>query len=337
MKCRRLWQVEASRDGRLSREEADRFERHAQACADCIDERAALEQLRASLRSASPALDDMAARRMRQRVLEGVDALVTQRAPAARKSRVSVALLGGGARTRIAAILAAVVALVGAGWVVRSRAPLPSDEPSIVIVPGAKGAQWSRTTTPTEERVELVEGTLHLNVRRTRDQRRVIVVVPDGEIEDIGTSFDVSVERGRTSSVHVSEGRVVVHAVGRDAVDVAAGSTWEAPQPPSPVDVVAAPPPTVVVSDERRHGANDASRSQRAPVVARAAVAAPATRVDPGSTPAASEADDEDAAYLNVVALAREGRNEEARIAAKTYLRKYPNGFRRVEVQALAR
>jgi hypothetical protein len=43
---------------------------------------------------------------------------------------------------------------------------------------------------------------------------------------------------------------------------------------------------------------------------------------------------DEDVAYLAIVALRRENRSEEARVAAAEYLRKFPRGFRRVEVVA---
>jgi hypothetical protein len=46
---------------------------------------------------------------------------------------------------------------------------------------------------------------------------------------------------------------------------------------------------------------------------------------------------EEDIAYLQVIALMRDGRREEARLAAKNYLRRFPNGFRRVEVEAIAR
>ena len=54
--------------------------------------------------------------------------------------------------------------------------------------------------------------------------------------------------------------------------------------------------------------------------------------------PAASSSGlEEDLAYLRVIALVREGRREEARLAAKDYLRRFPQGFRRVEVERIAR
>lgn len=45
---------------------------------------------------------------------------------------------------------------------------------------------------------------------------------------------------------------------------------------------------------------------------------------------------EEDAAYLRVVELLKEGRNVEARTAAGNYLELFPDGFRRREVRAVA-
>jgi hypothetical protein len=38
-----------------------------------------------------------------------------------------------------------------------------------------------------------------------------------------------------------------------------------------------------------------------------------------------------------VIALVREGRSDEARLAARAYLKRFPNGFRRTEVETIAR
>jgi hypothetical protein len=45
----------------------------------------------------------------------------------------------------------------------------------------------------------------------------------------------------------------------------------------------------------------------------------------------------EDESYLRIVALLREHRPEEARMAAMEYLRRFPDGFRRAEVERLRR
>ena len=45
----------------------------------------------------------------------------------------------------------------------------------------------------------------------------------------------------------------------------------------------------------------------------------------------------EDAAYLTILALQRAGRRDDAAAAARRYLQHYPNGYRRAEVQKIAR
>ena len=44
----------------------------------------------------------------------------------------------------------------------------------------------------------------------------------------------------------------------------------------------------------------------------------------------------EDAAYLEVLRLLREGHEAEGRVAARAYLRSFPTGFRRAEMQRVA-
>jgi hypothetical protein len=57
---------------------------------------------------------------------------------------------------------------------------------------------------------------------------------------------------------------------------------------------------------------------------------------DPGIG-ASARADEEDAAYLNAIRLLRNGATDEARHAAREYLRRFPDGFRREEMGRLAR
>lgn len=45
----------------------------------------------------------------------------------------------------------------------------------------------------------------------------------------------------------------------------------------------------------------------------------------------------EDAAYLRVIALQRAGNASATRDAARSYLRQFPNAFRRTEIEPLAR
>jgi hypothetical protein len=45
---------------------------------------------------------------------------------------------------------------------------------------------------------------------------------------------------------------------------------------------------------------------------------------------------EEDLAYLQILALLEEGRKEEAVLAARSYLARFPEGFRRPEVRPIA-
>ncbi|MEA2749895.1 MAG: hypothetical protein QOI41_4038, partial [Myxococcales bacterium] len=141
------------------------------------------------------------------------------------------------------------------------------------------------------ERFDLRDGTLHLRVRRPPGGRRVVVTVPDGEIEDVGTTFDVVVSDRHTERVSVQEGRVVVRLTDRAPVTVESGRAWRRSPPAKAVTAT-----TARLSDGER----------------------------------------EDAAYLDVLRLLREGNDTEARTAASRYLHDFPAGFRRTEMERVA-
>lgn len=302
--CRRLWQVEAARDGRLTGTELTSFEQHLARCAVCATEKAELEALGRALASGQAASDEMTLRRGRDRLL----ALVHGNATDARTSR-----------RRWIFAPAAVVALLA--LVVLVRHVRRSDVPVADVV-ASSGARWERALTATSETLTLIQGTFTLTVRRS-SPRRVAVVVPDGTIDDIGTIFDVSVSGGTTRGVVVREGAVVLRLRGREPVFLTAPATW-------------APPPATTTSNEHAmvrvpETIAPARTLPRIAVVPRRNVPAKAV----ARAPAVSA--DEDLAYLRIVALRREARTDEARIAAAEYLREFPNGFRRVEVLAFMR
>ncbi len=181
------------------------------------------------------------------------------------------------------------------------------------------------------------------------------VVLPDGELEDTGTTFTVRAEAGRTTSVAVEEGSVVLHLRGQPPISVGAGDTWtpaapavaasaNGPTPSAPatrMPVRLAPPPsTKPASAPAPSGsASDESADFRGPMSA----------FDRGDNREAAEgfarflrihphgARAEDAAYLRVIALQRCGDHEGTRSAAAEYLLRFPAGFRRTEVDALSR
>jgi hypothetical protein len=59
----------------------------------------------------------------------------------------------------------------------------------------------------------------------------------------------------------------------------------------------------------------------------------PSAAAAPDAQPNTAE---EDAAYLRILALLREGRGDEAKLAAASYLTKFSKGFRRAEVERIA-
>jgi TolA-binding protein len=183
-------------------------------------------------------------------------------------------------------------------------------------------------------RIRLDDGTLHVGVTHGASEKRLVFLVPDGTIQDLGTTFSVTVAKGRTRAVSVSEGRVALRLRGRATIQIAAGGSWEAPPGPS--------------SNEHREVAASASAHGEVPTAGcsedaiwtdamssfhadRYAEAAAAFETFVAKCP--DDRRSEDAAYLRMVALARAGRQEEARAAAHRYLMRYPHGFRRQESQ----
>ena len=351
--CTRRWQVEAARDGRLVGADRGSFDRHLATCDECRAETKSIEALGEQLRTlAVPAPDQLATRRRRQRLLAEAD-----RATLARSHESTPRLRFVFATLALTAVV--LVAIFVRGKLARSHAPVavvtaPSAVNEIAAVRASEGAKWSRQRDADLERITLAEGELAIDVRHTSGAGHVLVTLPDGELEDLGTRFVVTVKRGRTINVVVHEGLVVLRLDGRAAVRVAAGSAWSAPfEAPvtsacATVAALAPSPPSLVPK----------STSAKAKIVA----ATPAPEASPqpndfqtamarlreGDNVAAAaafasfvvshpaDARTEDAAYLRVVALERAGQHGAARGAALDYLARFPKGFRRREVEAIA-
>jgi TolA-binding protein len=174
----------------------------------------------------------------------------------------------------------------------------------------------------------LSEGTLRRDVQRKPGGRRVVVRVPDGEIEDLGTIFHVVVNRGRTERVGVDEGRVTIRLTDKTPITISSGQAWErANEEESALPVVVSGPTATTSTPSAmspRPSPSDTTRRPRA--------SAPSQMEPP--TP---NTDQEDAAYLHAIQLLREGRDVEASAAANDYLRRFPDGFRREEMGRIAR
>jgi len=347
--CPRLFEAEAMRDGRLAGAERESFARHTGVCPTCRREAEALDELAEALRASSGAgsaqTDELHTLRARTRLVAAFDATLS--GPEDRP--------GDRAQVWRRALWPAAAAALVAGVLLFARTrptPVPGVSPGLVVEAGA-AAVWSKRSDGNVERVVLTEGELRIRVDHARHQAKLVVALPDGELEDTGTTFTVSVVNGRTARVAVQEGSVVLRISGAPPAVIDGGGVWIPPPPTRPA-AIAPTAPTAAKSPPR-------ARSPSAPRAAMARpVDAPATE-DPGSAfraavavleaGAHSEAAAafarfvethprdpraEDAAYLRVIALERSGAVLETRRAAQAYLQLYPTGFRRIEIEKLA-
>jgi hypothetical protein len=350
--CPRLFEVEALRDGRLAGPELARFRAHLGSCTVCARETQALEALADALRcgASAPVGDELHVRRERVRLLAAFNANLvrtrrTRRSPIGPRPFFTTV---GLAALTVGGLLFAVTL-----WRAHSVTTKLAQPGDLVVVRADSNAKWSRRVENQLEKVTLESGALSIRVNHAAPERRLLVILPDGELEDIGTTFSVSADAGRTTRVTVHDGSVVLRLRGKPALPLGAGDSWTAtPAPsavpstshdPSPVlprsaKPAAAPPP--VVSPEPQPAPDpDPSADFRTAMAAlnggsnaRAATLFGAFVV---AHPRDSRA--EDAAYLRVLALQRAGDSSVMKRAAAEYLSRYPRGFRRAEVEPLSR
>jgi cell division septation protein DedD len=313
-RCPRSWEVEADVDGRLLPSARPSLERHEASCDDCRRERAALERLaQLSEYGADAAADDLVLRRLRMRTLEEAARVVD-----AKSSGFSVRWL----------VVSALSLLLMAGAWSLSRLPLrTTGAAQLARVTTHGAAHWTRSVRDGHERIVLQSG--EITIEHGNDMASLTVVVPDGEIDDIGTVFQVLVADAHTRRIAVSQGVVVFRRQGAEPARIEARNIWYEPHA-EPVKV-APPVPAAAEPAESapaQEQATSAAKTRNPPKRQRASTApsAPATDIM-----------EEDVAYLRVVALLREGRKDEARLAAQRYLHAFPQGLRHKEVEAIAR
>lgn len=309
--CTRLWEVEAARDARLSGDALAKHERHVSGCADCKAEQRGFEHLAQALNAAEP-VDQVALRRLRGDLLMSAH------------SREVPSGAARAPRSRYVFALASCLAILCVIFVATRQKPAESPATSVIATP-IGDTTWAKVGGTGTERIVLQDGTLDLSVQHTGSGPRLVIQVPDGEIEDVGTRFQVTVHKEQTRSIVVSEGVVVFHPRGAEDIRLGAGQRWTRPPPAEqPKETVATTP-----APERDAPAPAARGSSKHP----ASVASGAPHVDAAVQSAAAE----DAAYLGVLSLLRQGRSEDARSAARKYLTDFPRGFRRVEMERVAR
>jgi hypothetical protein len=332
LRCARSWEIEAMRDGRLRGQDAESLRRHLHACAACQVERASLESLALALASLPPPrLDALAGRRLRQRVLMAHNTWMF------RQDRVTPAWRRHGAW--LFAALLGVLLSAGAWSFLRTRrdtdmARRVARAPRVSVV-ASVGAHWSRRAELHAVRVVLDDGEFRLTIQRENPSDRVLIVLPDGEIEDHGTVLTAQVSRGATDTVRVEEGGVVLRLRNEAPLPLSAGQAWRRATV-EPMPTPTAPASTALALTRRRAAQLPAHRAEATSPAASGDVPDTLPNTPAPSAPAPSAARAEDDAYLHLVELLREGRLEQARAAAKDYLLRFPNGFRRVEVLNIA-
>jgi TolA-binding protein len=351
--CPRLFEVEALRDGRLTGAELTRFQSHLGVCSVCAREAQALQALAEALRSPTNLADtdQLHVRRERTRLLAAFDASLV---PAPRSSRAKL-WLGSAAAVAVLAALAFVL------WPARRAAFSPSaaraTAPEPVIIRADSSAKWSRRVEKQLDEIVLQSGALSIRVDHTASQRRLLVILPDGELEDIGTTFSVSADAGHTTRVTVQDGSVVLRLHGKPPLALGAGDSWSSPSAPATPPPSSAPPPAHVPQGVKSAtSAATATATSAAPALDdtpdldasadfRAAMSAfdsgdnarAAARFTAFLTKHARDAHAEDAAYLRVLAVQRTGNSVATQQAARDYLARYPHGFRHAEIEALSR
>ena len=346
--CPRLWEIDAHREGRLGAKANEDFRRHVRGCADCrtrIEEDEALRQLARSLPDCSPG--ELPLRRLKARLLR--DAALGAPAPAFDRRPMAVAAilavgLGLSAWLLVAARTPprAMSSPLGPAMAERS-APEAIAPPEALAgtVLASPSARWSQTRGQGIERVRLDEGAIRVHVRHQSSGERFLVLVPDGEIEVRGTTFDVTVEHGGTARVHVDEGVVELRVGDRPAVRLRANETWIAPplapsatRNPSPPPRAAmtalppaAPPPKDPV-DEDGDYAGAVERLRKGDYDG--AATAFHTLAEASSSPWA-----DDSSFLEAVALSRAGRTDAAALVAERHLASFPGSFHRKDASIL--
>jgi hypothetical protein len=344
--CPRLFEVEAARDGRLTGAELKSFERHLSACPACSREAEALEAPAAALRTGTAGKrDELHVRRERTRLLATFDAELV--VPNRRWQR------------RLLWPIPLAAALVGGlvVWHARPSERGPAHTLSSVVR-ASNAAEWSERAEGPLERIQLARGSLWLHVDHSaHPERRLLVALPDGDLEDTGTTFTVSADGQRTTRIEVQDGSVVLRLRGQSPVAIGSGGTWS----PSPAPAVPVAPSAASAVAPIHEGQPAAPvPAVLAPSSSEPHVAAPA--LDPshdfraamstfngGDNAGAAaafarflaqhprDARAEDAAYLRVIALRRSGDARGLKSAVQEYLRRYPAGFRYAEVEALLR
>ncbi|HET6332714.1 MAG TPA: hypothetical protein VFG30_05850 [Polyangiales bacterium] len=321
--CEKAWMVEAARVGQLAPVQAAQLREHLQSgCSACKLEKRYLDWLGTTLLEREPPCDEVAVRRLRQATLKRAHDEVYRKLAVHWRREWLVAGV-------VVPLIAAVAIWSGFGRT-----------PDVVVTPLTAAAPVRRWSEHDREIVVLGDGVYELSVRRGMFDRQVVVRVPEGEIQDVGTVFGVSVQHGKTARVAVSHGAVVLHLRGVPEVRLNAGSAWEpaARLEVETVDVEVEGEATPVVENSAP-SLSSPEKAKHRPEHSAKARPLDHERHARQHVSDASTVDlaGEDATYLRVLDLLRQQRAADARRLAELYLERFPRGFRRPELERIAR
>jgi hypothetical protein len=203
----------------------------------------------------------------------------------------------------------------------------------VVVTPLDKSSVYHQLHESHIERVVLSEGVFSLLVRRGPQDPRVLVSIPEGEIEDLGTMFSVVVHGGRTARIAVTQGAVLLRRPGLPPTRLGTGSIWEPASTeadaPQPIEAeIEAPPPPSAAPVTRPSATPAAVRSRHLVDDGHRAAPAPAR----ASQPHNARALDEDDTYLGLIRAVRAHDKRSVLLLAADYVTRFPTGFRRQEV-----
>lgn len=304
--------IQPWRDGLLDQPQGTLLEQHLrEGCDPCQQELLYLDWLVHSLRALTPMVDEVALQRRRAPlVLRATQQPLPETWPVERRS----------ALYKIALAAAAAVALT---VLVLDRSP----QVRVTRISGTGEIQ--RFTEGEHSILQLSDGRYELHVSRGMLDRALLVRLPDGEIEDLGTVFGITVNEGRTSAVEVREGAVQLRLQGTPQLTLGAGASWQSPTdaaPRSAPETAATPVQPSLPSPAVSRGGTDA---RPAAALRPAAIKHSASHRSANNT--------EDAMYLRMLDLLRADRRDAARNLAQRYLKQFPHGFRRAEVLRISR
>jgi hypothetical protein len=244
---------------------------HVQVCMYCAAEAERLEHVATAIRHI-PVREPSAlvVRIQRRKLLEEA----ARQQPTANRFKSGMRVRRLPVAYALVAAAAVVLALFGARRFANKAVPVAQPAPapaadmlaSEIEVRAMPETRWSKRSEPPVELIALEQGALWTKITHKHPHPPVLFRVPDGQIEDIGTTFTVAVQGGETQRVAVEDGAVLVRLRGLKEIHLSAGEVWErktgtgssgsaAPQPvvdstPAPAPVEAQPPSDLVSSSD---------------------------------------------------------------------------------------